>query len=501
MTEDRTPILVGAAQLTQKDVDPVAALEPVAMMAETARRAAADAGATETLLERVDCVGVVNILGHDYGNAPRALAERAGASAKTELYTAIGGNSPQFLLNEVAARIADGRVGLALLSGAEALATASRARKAGITLDWTPTSDGPRPETLGEDKPGTNGHESTHGLQMPIQVYPLFENALRARAGRDPKSHLRTLGELYAGFSRIAAENPHAWFRSPRTAEEISTVTPSNRMIGFPYPKLMNAIMDVDQSASLILTSVANAKSLGIPQERWIYVLGTGDAHDHWYLSDRADFASSPAIRAAGAAAMEMAGVTIDRVRHIDLYSCFPSAVQIARDALGIPAADPRPLTVTGGLAYAGGPASNYPMHSIATLVARLRADRGAVGLATGLGWYVTKHSIGIYGTEPSGRPWRRREPADLQAQVDRGPKSAVEREPSGRGTIETYTVLHDRDGAPIRGIVVGRLADGRRFFANTPEHRDVLESLMAKEAIGREGTVTSGEVNRFSPD
>ncbi|MGH7806431.1 MAG: acetyl-CoA acetyltransferase, partial [Candidatus Binatia bacterium] len=283
MNEDRIPIIVGAAQLTQKDVDPAAALEPLAMMAETSRLAAADAGATEALLARADCVGVVNILGHDYGNAPRALAERVGASPTTELYTAIGGNSPQFLVNEVAARIADGRVGLALLSGAEALATAARARRGRIDLAWTPASDGPRPETIGADKPGTNAHESTHGLQMPIQVYPLFENALRARTGRSPETHLGALGELYAGFSRIAADNPYAWFRSPRTAEEISMVTPSNRMIGFPYPKLMNAIMDVDQAASLVMTSVATARALGIPEDSWVYLLGAADAHDHWY--------------------------------------------------------------------------------------------------------------------------------------------------------------------------------------------------------------------------
>jgi acetyl-CoA C-acetyltransferase len=271
-------------------------------------------------------------------------------------------------------------------------------------------------------------------------------------------------------------------------------------MIGFPYPKLMNAIMDVDQAASLLVTSVANARRLGIPEDKCIYVRGAADAHDHWYVSDRADFATSPAIRAAGAAALAMAGVTIDRVRHLDLYSCFPSAVQIARDALGIAETDPRPLTVTGGLAYAGGPASNYPMHSIATLVGKLRADRDAIGLASGLGWYVTKHSIGVYGAEPGPRPWKRRDPAHLQAEVDRGPRAEVERTPSGKGTIETYTVIHDREGAPVVGIVVGRLEGGRRFLANTPEDRGLLEALMASEAIGREGRVTSGDVNRFDP-
>lgn len=500
MSEDRLPILVGAAQFTQKGVDPAEALEPLAMMEKTARDAAEDAGLGARLFAAVDTVGVVNIFSYDYGNSPRLLAERLGARPRSEVYTSVGGNSPLLLLNEVARRIAAGRIEVALLSGAEALASTARARKHGTTLGWTAPYAGEAPERLGYDLAGNSDHEIAHGLHAPIEVYPLFENALRARAGREPAAHQRRLGELYARFSAIAAENPYAWFPSARSAEEIATVRPDNRMIGYPYPKLMNAIMKIDQSASLIVTSVAAARRLGIAEERWVYVAGVGDAHDHWFVSDRVDYASSPAIRAAGAAALEMAGMTIDEASWIDLYSCFPSAVQIGRAALDIADDDPRPLTVTGGLAHAGGPASNYPMHSVATLVGKLRGDRTASAVATGLGWYLTKHSVTVLRGRRSEHAWNPRDTAEIQAEVDTLPGPPFTTTPGGAATIETFTVLHDRDGAPSRGIVFGRQSDGRRFLANTPADRATLESLMRGEAVGRSGRVEAGAKNRFDP-
>src|SRR4029077_8013857 len=209
------------------------------------------------------------------------------------------------------------------------------------------------------------------------------------------------LGALCSRLSAVAAENPYAWFRAARAPDEIATPGPSNRMIGFPYPKLMNAIIEVDQAAAVLMTSVAEARALGIPRDRWVYLRGTGQAHDRWFVSERVDYTSSPAIREAGRQTLDSAGITIDRVDHLDLYSCFPAAVQIGRDMLGIAPDDPRPLTVTGGLPYFGGPGNNYSMHDIAETMARGRTRPGSIGLVTALGWYLTKHAVGIYAGEP----------------------------------------------------------------------------------------------------
>jgi len=501
MSDDRTPILIGAGQLTQRDVDPAAAREPLEMMVETARRAEEDAGANARLLRQVDCVAVVNVLAWRYANAPRALAERLDAAPRQELYTTVGGNTPQWLVNETAAQIAAGHVRLALLAGAEAMHTMWRARRAGVELRWSTHGAG-APTVVGDARLGTSDHEMNHGLQMPTQIYPLFENALRAHYGLSLAAHRERLGLLCSRFSTVAAQNPYAWFRQARTPAEIATVTADNRLIGFPYPKYMNAIIDVDQSAAVLMTSVGTARDLGIDPSRWVYLRGCGDARDLWFVTERANYYSSPAIRIVGRQALRMAGLDISQIDYFDLYSCFPCAVQIARDMLGIAQDDPRPLTVTGGLPYHGGPGNNYTMHGIATMMEKLRAARGTKGLISGLGWYMTRHSIGIYGTEPNPGPWTRPDPEIYQAEIDRPPHPELVMEPSGRAVIETYTVFHDRDGQPTKGIVIGRLQDGRRFVADTPDDRLVLEALTAREAIGTAGTASSGGgLNRFEPD
>jgi acetyl-CoA C-acetyltransferase len=207
MNDDLTPVLVGAGQMTQRDVEPAEALAPVDLMAEAARRSADDAGITKQLLARLDIVAVVNVIGWNYANAPGLLAERLGAHPAAELYTTVGGNTPQFLVNDIARRIAAGRARFALIAGAEAVRTLQRARAAKVRLQWASGGQG-QPQVVGEDRPGTNDHEMAHGLVLPTAIYPLFENALRAHNGLDLDAHRRQLGELCSRMSAVAADNP-----------------------------------------------------------------------------------------------------------------------------------------------------------------------------------------------------------------------------------------------------------------------------------------------------
>jgi acetyl-CoA C-acetyltransferase len=497
MAEDRTPILIGAGQLVQRDVDPAASLGPVEMMAETARRAAADAGAGARLLEAVDAIAVVNVIAWRYDNAPRLLAEQIGAHPSEEIYTTMSGSTPQRLVNDAAEKIAAGKARLVLLAGAEAIHTLTAARRAEVRLPWRTGGDG-SPIMVGDPRPGSNDHEIAHGLRTPIEVYPLFETALRARAGRTVELHLAHLGALCSRMSAVAAANPYAWFRRHRSAAEIATPTPENRFVGFPYTKYMNAIIHVDQSAAVLMTSVGAARELGVAADRWVYPWASAEATDRWWVSERRDYHSSPAYRIAARRALESAGVSIDDVRFFDLYSCFPAAVQIARDMLGIAADDPRDLTVSGGLPYHGGPGSNYAMHAIATLMTKLRGTTGGVGLVSALGWFLTTHAIGLYGAARPERPWRRVEGYDDAAGNG---VPGLAREPVGAAAVETCTVMHARDGAPVRGLVIGRLEDGRRFLANTAEDRGVLEALMSDDIVGRRGRVEPIDgKNRFEP-
>ncbi len=260
-------------------------------------------------------------------------------------------------------------------------------------------------------------------------------------------------------------------------------------MISFPYPKLCTANLQVDQGAGYIVCSVEAARAAGVPEERWVFPQSGADANDHWYISHRPDLHRSPAIRLAGAAALELAGLGIDDVDLVDLYSCFPVAVQMAASELGLAIDDPaRPLTLTGGLTFGGGPGNNYTTHGIACAVQALRAAPGAHALVSGLGWFATKHSLGVYGTEPPahGGPfaWH-----DAQAEVDALPRCNVDPEASGSVRIETYTVSFDRDGEPERGIVACRTADEVRAWGNITD-ADTLVELCSAEGVGRDGTL-----------
>lgn len=499
MQADRQPILVGVGQLTNRSVDPGQAVEPLEMMAQAAERAAADAGLPQ-LLSELDSVTVINLICWTYDDPASRLAARLGANPAERVYTSMGGNSPQWRVNETAERIARGEVRLALIAGAEAMHGLRVARKAGHRLPWPAATR--QPEMVGDARWGNTAIEQRHHAQMPVHVYPLFENALRARRGWSIAEHRRHLAALCARFAAVARDNPYAWFRDGKSAEQIGSTGPDNRMIGFPYPKYMNAIMDVDQAAALLLTDVATARRLGIAEEKWVYVIGSGDATDHWYLSERVDFHSSPAIRLAGERALAQAGVGIADIDCFDLYSCFPSAVQTAADMLGIAVDDPRPLTVTGGLPYAGGPGNNYSTHAIATMAERLRARPGARGLVSSVGWYLTKHAVGVYSSAPPAAPRPREAPHTYQPRIDAEPFPALAAEANGLGTVETYTVTHDRDGNPALGIVVARLADGRRCWANVTDPA-VLERMEQEELIGQPGQLRHHEptqTNVFEP-
>jgi acetyl-CoA C-acetyltransferase len=494
------PIIVGVGQVTNKTDDLSLAREPLALMEEATRLAEGDAGASG-LLTKIDSLQVVNIVSWPSADPPSDVAGRIGATPSERIYTTLGGNTPQWLVNETAERIASGRVRLALIVGAEALHSARRARKLDQQLDWSPRG---RPEpNAGDNRPGSSDMENKHGAFAPIQVYPLFENALRAQHGHSIAEHQREVSELCSRFSSVAAQHPNAWFPEARSAEEIATAGPSNRMVGFPYPKFMNAIMEVDQGAALLMTSESLARELGIPQDRWIYHLGGGEAIDHWFFTERVNYHSSPAIKIAGRRALDTSGMAIDDIAYFDLYSCFPCAVQIGRAALGIAPDDARSLTVTGGLPYFGGAGNNYTTHAIATMVDKLRAEPEKVGLVSGLGWFATKHAIGVYGAKRPDREWSRGDIKADQAEVDAMAHPAVVEEPDGRATVETYTVVYGRDGAPAQGLVIGRLDDSRRFIANTPVDQSLFETMVSQEFIGTKGSVrhdASSGTNVFAP-
>ena len=508
--EDRQPVLVGVAQITQRENDPLAARGPLDLMADAARAAAADSGAGPALLAALDQLTVLRLFAatsprfaSPFGkqtNPPLSIAQRIGAAGVRQfVYTYPGGNMPQWCINRLGEAIAAGTVDAALVVGAEALATQKAAQRAGVALDWSDDPGGAF-DTWGVARRGWSDLEDRHGARAAITMYPLFEHAIRGRLGRSVDDHQAALGTLLARFAAVAAANPLADRRAGYSAQQIATPGPENKLIAHPYTRLMSANAFIDQGAAVILTSVAKARALGIAPDRWVHLHGCADAHDHWHVTERRDLHSSPAMQRVFAQAFSMAGCSLADVDSIDVYSCFASAVEVACEALGLAQDDPRGLTITGGLPYFGGPGNNYVTHAIAEMVQRLRARPGTRGLVTANGNYLTKHSAGIYSTEAPAKPFAPANPALLQAELDALPRPALAELAEGSATVESYTVAHDGKG-PSHAVVVGRLDDGTRFIANTPPDAALWAEMETADFLGRPGQVRhDGRINCFTP-
>ena len=468
-------------------------MSPLDMLERIARESAESSGGDTHLLASIDTIALADIFGWRADNPPQLLADAIGAKPARQIISYLGGETALALTNRVADKIASGEAQLGFVGGCNNLRTLTLARKAGVELDW-PTNSGSLPEIVGTSTSGSDEAENAVGLGMPIQIYPLFENALRAARGQSLSEHRDSMGRLFAPFTTLAAKNPHAWFPTERSAEELAQVTPLNRMICFPYPKYLNAVMTTDQAAGVLVASQAMARKLGVPEENWIYWRGGAyEVEDPWFVKDRHSYSESPAMRNCHANALAMAGLDLDEIDLIDFYSCFPSAVSMACEMLGMSQDDPRGFTVTGGLPYAGGPGNSYSFHAVATAVTNLREKAGEHAMLTGNGWYLTKHSATILSRQPNPNPSASSQPptSDMRRSTWSSPAVQSVTEANGPATVETYTIAHGRDGSPNQGIIIGRLTDSNaRFLANTPADPKLLESLEAIELIGTQGTV-----------
>lgn len=500
MNDGNEIVLIGVGQCVQRDVDLKAARGPVELMADAVAAATLDSGLGRRLLSEISLVATVDAFAWTPANPARLLAEAIGATPKRFVASTVGGNTPQSYVNWLAEEIRAGKAGTCLIAGVNVIASMMQARRAGIWLEW-PTGGGPPAERFGTDEPGGTDYENDHGLFLPATAYPLFENALRARRGLSIKEHSLAIGRMFSRFTEVAAANPYSWFPTVRSVEELVTPSDTNRMVAFPYTKYLNSVLSVDQSAAVILTSASEARRLGVPEDRWVWFLGGGAGSEHpWNMTERPHWDRSAAMTFAAEQAMAQAGVTASDLSFFDLYSCFPVAVELACEGLGISETDPRGLTLTGGLPYFGGPGNNYTLHGIAEMVVATRNKPGSSGLVTGNGYYLTKHSAGVYSSAPAARPSR---PApDPSSARQEGEPVRVTKTPEGSGVVETYTVTCARSGDPETGVIVGRLDNGERFLAHLPQDASLLQEWMVQEGVGRRGRVrTASPVNVFTPE
>src|ERR1700735_4191841 len=304
LSPDRIPVIVGVGEIVDRPKDIAAGLEPLALLEAALKHAEADSGAR--LLSDIQSLDIVNFLSWRYRDPARQLSERLGIEPAHAYYGPVGGERPIPYLHEAAQRIARGECSVAAVCGAEAQGTATKAERAGLTLPWTPFA-----HDVAEPKRGAAFQKPaavTLGVFRPVTVYPFYEAATSAHWGQTPREAMAECGQLWSTYSNVAAQNPNAWLKRRFTPEEITTPTPDNRLIAWPYTKLMVANPMVNMGGAVLMTSLAKARAAGIAEDRLIHVWGGASAEEPRDYLVRDRFFESHAQNAVLAAAVGIGG-------------------------------------------------------------------------------------------------------------------------------------------------------------------------------------------------
>ncbi|WP_377827677.1 acetyl-CoA acetyltransferase [Bradyrhizobium lupini] len=460
--EDRIPVIVGVGEIVDRPKEVTDGLEPLDLLEQALRRAEADAGAK--LLDEVQSLDIVNFLSWRYRDPEQLLAQRLGITPSHCYYGPVGGESPIRYIHEAAKRIARGECSVAAVCGAEAQSTATKAERAGAKLPWTPFA-----HDVEEPKRGAAFQKPLAvklGVFRPVTVYPFYEAASSANWGQTPREAMAESGTLWSRYSEAAAQNPNAWLKRRYTPDEITTPTADNRLIAWPYNKLMVANPSVNMGGALLLTSLAKARAAGIADDRLVYPLGGASAEEPRDYLLRDQFYESHPQNAVLKAVMDLAGGDGRKFDAIELYSCFPCVPKMARRTLGL-GADVQP-TVTGGLTFFGAPLNTYMTHAACAMVRRVR-DGAKLGLLYGQGGFVTKHHALVVSKAPPREALAQE--TSVQAAADSNKRAVPEfvTDVSGKGKVESFTVLYGRGGEVEHGVVMLRTENDRRTLARIP--------------------------------
>lgn len=488
----RIPVIVGIGEISERLAPGQIGAEPLALLTAAIGRALADTGLADpaALAALVGRLDLVNQMGWRYADLARAAADAAGLGAALAEQSPVGGNMPTKLLGDLALRIATGELQAGVVCGAEATASLMAAAKLKQAPQWTPQ---PVAEARVRIPDFFHPEALKYELYAPVDVYPFYDNACRAHWKQGYAEAQAESGRIGALMSLAAAANPYAWLAQAHSAEDIATPSASNRMVSHPYTKSMVANPMVNQASAVLVTSLALARRLGIPDARLAYVWsGAGGAEPRDILG-RVSFNKAPAMEAVLRRTLHINALDAAGPDLVELYSCFPSVPKLARRILGLAAG--RALSVTGGLVFFGAPVNNYMGHAICAMVRALRDGAGKAGQRTGLlygnGEYVTKHHALVLAAypAPTSQPLRN---LDLQLELDEAVRGvpSVETAYAGASQIETYTVRYGRDGAPERGIVIARTPGGKRHLARVTDSATLATLVSAeREAIGLAGT------------
>lgn len=496
MTSKQTAALVGVARVTQRVEEPGGGLDAVDLMSEAVSQALSDAG-VPGLASRIGLIGVPRGTWRCTDPA-RVIAERIGASGPRTISAEIG-VLQQSLIAHVCDAIANGDVDAAIVCGGEARYRYVNAARAGVQASEHAGPEAPPEDVWSPKSPVVSAFEFERGIVMATVQYAMFESAFAHAHGLTGEQHHARLGALWSRYASAASRDELAWDRSAPDAATIATPSPNNRMVSYPYTRLLCSQMNVDQAAALVFASTSVLRELGAGSDRAIFPRSSVESNAMIPTVVRRDIHRWPAFRLAATRALDLAGLSLDDVELMEIYSCFPSAVQVQCAEVGIPippgdapgSPGERPLTVTGGMTFGGGPLNNFVLQATAAMAEALRAGEGSSGLVTSISGLLTKPAAAVWSASPgsfaSGDVAEEallRTPTVPQATDEQGP-----------ATIVGATVDHPRGRPPV-ALAIVELEDGSRTVVSS-DGADEIEVVTDTDPVGRHVTVVAP--GRFS--
>ena len=484
-----TPVIIGVGFRQEKSDEPGACPEPYQLMVEAIRDAAGDAG-TEQLLTDLESISVQQGM-WQYPNPGKLIADELGCAGAKSILADLGvlQLTPLFDLCQA---IANGEQQLGVVTGGETKYRDLRSKITGQSVANTEQpEDTPKPDQhLASADPFATEVEAQQGIFLPTELFAVIESSLRHHKGLGIDEHRDELARLYSGFSEIAAQNPRAWKQEVVSAEEIRDPVGKNAMLAFPYTKRHNSQWNVNQAVAIIVCSAAKAEALGVAREQWIYPTAAAQSRHVLCLAQQRSLHSHPGTVIAGKRAYEMAGIAPKDISVADLYSCFPAAVQSFALDLGLEGVCP--WSVTGSMAFAGGPYNHGALDGVARMVEVLRtgeaplpadAQGQRVGLVSNLSGIFGKQGVALFSNTPNPNGFQFDDVTEQVAEEDI-PKT-VTGEYVGPAKVAGYTVSFNKHEI-TQGFAYCDTPSGERTVAKSLD-KALLEQMTREEFVGRD--------------
>jgi len=477
-----TPVIVGIGFQQERIDDPTQCAEPYQLMVRAVRDAAADAGAPG-LVKEVESISVPQGM-WQYRNPGKLIGEALGCPAAKSIVSDLG-VLQLTILSELCRAIAAGDQRMGVVTGGEAQFRELRSMITRQPVSETKQPpDTPRPDVYHTSAdPFSSDLEGQRGLHHPAGLFAIIESALRYHQRLGIEEHRDRIAQLYSAFSDIAAANPHAWRREPMAADEIRDTTAKNSMMAFPYTKRHCTQWNVNQAVAILVCSAAHARQLGLDPSGWIYPVAAVESKHVVVLAQQRRLHSHLGTILCGERALELAGITISDLTAAELYSCFPAAIRSF--ALDLRLDGVCPLTVTGSMAFAGGPFNHFSLDGVARMVEMLRAgDASArrIGLVANLSGIFGKQACALFSNVPNEAGYRY---ADITSIVaERELPLPLNGDYVGPATIAGYTVMFNGE-LPSHAVAVCDTPGGERTVVRNDDQA-LLESMMRQEFCGR---------------